>query len=131
MRYNERMKNAIKTENAAPAIGAYSQATQFGNLVYTSGQLGLQPNGEMIEGGAAEQARQALDNVRAVLQAAGTDLDRVVKTTIFVANMDDFAAINAVYAEYFEAPYPARSLVQVARLPKDGLVEIEVLAEMH
>ncbi|ADY25620.1 endoribonuclease L-PSP [Deinococcus proteolyticus MRP] len=125
------MKQQVKTEQAAPAIGAYSQGVSFGNLVITSGQLALLPSGEWAGGDARAQAKQAMDNLGAVLRAAGTDYDRVVKTTIFVANMDDFADINEVYSGYFQPPFPARSLVQVARLPKDALVEIEAIAELH
>ncbi|WP_261663340.1 RidA family protein [Deinococcus sp. Marseille-Q6407] len=125
------MKQEVKTDQSAPAIGAYSQGVSFGNLVITSGQIALRPDGEWAGGDARAQTRQAMDNLGAVLRAAGTDYDRVVKTTIFVANMDDFAAINEVYSEYFQAPFPSRSLVQVARLPKDALIEIEAMAELH
>lgn len=125
------MKQEVKTDQAAAAIGAYSQGVVFGNMVMTSGQLALLPSGEWAGGDARAQAKQAMDNLGAVLRAAGSDYDRVVKTTIFVANMDDFAVINEVYSEYFQPPFPARSLVQVARLPKDALVEIEALAELH
>ena len=97
----------------------------------TSGQIALRPSGEWAGGDARAQTRRAMDNIGAVLEAAGSDYSRVVKATIFVADMEHFADINEVYSEYFQPPYPARSLVQVARLPKDALVEIEVLAELH
>ncbi|WP_027460550.1 RidA family protein [Deinococcus murrayi] len=125
------MKDIVETAAAPAAIGPYSQATTFGNLVVTSGQIPLTPDGTLVEGGIEAQTRQVLDNLVAVLEAAGTDLSRVVKTTVFLADMNEFAAMNAVYAEYFQAPYPARSTVQVARLPRDVRVEIEALAERH
>ena len=125
------MKEIVQTPKAPAAIGPYSQATRFGNLVITSGQIPLRPDGTLVEGGIEAQTRQVLDNLSAVLAAAGTDLSRVVKTTVFLADMNEFAAMNAVYAEYFQAPYPARSTVQVARLPRDVRVEIEVMAEWH
>ena len=125
------MKQSVKTDAAAPAISAYSQGVTFGNLIMTSGQIALRPSGEWAGGDARAQTRQAMDNIGAVLEAAGSDYSRVVKATIFVADMEHFADINEVYSEYFQPPYPARSLVQVARLPKDALVEIEVLAELH
>ena len=125
------MKDIVQTEQAPAAIGPYSQAVTFGNLVATSGQIPLTPQGELVAGGIAEQTEQVIQNLRAVLAAAGTDLDRVVKTTVFLADMNEFAAMNAVYEQHFAAPYPARSTVQVARLPRDVRVEIEVLAERH
>lgn len=125
------MKDVVQTPDAPAAIGPYSQAVTFGNLVVTSGQIPLRPDGSLVEGDITAQTRQVLDNLVAVLAAAGTDLARVVKTTVFLADMNEFAAMNAVYAEYFQAPYPARSTVQVARLPRDVRVEIEVIAERH
>ena len=125
------MKEIVQTPDAPAAIGPYSQAVRFGNLVVTSGQIPLTAAGELVEGDVEAQTRQVIANLRAVLRAAGTDLDRVVKTTVFLADMNEFAAMNAVYAEYFQAPYPARSTVQVARLPRDVRVEIEALAELH
>ena len=125
------MKDIVQTADAPAAIGPYSQAVTFGNLVITSGQIPLSPDGELVSGGIAEQTEQVIQNLRAVLAAAGTDLDRVVKTTVFLADMNEFAAMNAVYERHFSAPYPARSTVQVARLPRDVRVEIEVLAERH
>ncbi|MBR0463948.1 MAG: RidA family protein [Clostridia bacterium] len=126
------MKSVISTKNAPGAIGPYSQGIAVGNLVFTSGQLGLDPaTGAFPEGGVAAQARQSLTNVKAVLEAAGSGMDKVVKTVVFLKDMNDFAAMNAVYAEFFpEGGYPARSAVEVARLPKDALVEIEAVAHL-
>ncbi len=120
----------IATDLAPSAIGPYSQARTVGNLVITSGQLPIDPaTGAFPEGGIAEQTRQSLNNVKAILEAAGTSMDHVIKTTVFLQDMNDFAAMNTVYAEFFsEGSYPARSAVQVARLPKDALVEIEAIA---
>ena len=123
------MKKAVHTTDAPAAAGPYSQAITFGNLVVASGQIGQRPDGTLVEGDVTVQARQVLDNLKAVLSAAGSGLNRVVKTTVFLKDMDDFAAMNAVYAEYFGEPYPARSTVQVAKLPRDVRVEIEVWAE--
>ncbi len=125
------MKEAVSTPAAPAAIGPYSQATVSGTMVYTSGQIPLLPDGSLLEGDVAVQARQVLENLGAVLTAAGSGLDRVLKTTVFLKDMDDFAAMNAVYAEYFSEPYPARSTVQVAKLPRDVRVEIEAVAERH
>ena len=125
------MKDIVQTESAPAAIGPYSQAVTFGNLVITSGQIPLTAQGDLVAGGIAEQTEQVIQNLKAVLAAAGTNLDRVVKTTVFLADMNEFAAMNAVYEQHFAAPYPARSTVQVARLPRDVRVEIEVLAERH
>lgn len=122
--------NAISTKKAPAAIGPYSQAIRVGNLTYTSGQIPLDPaTGAFVEGGIKEQTRQALTNIKAILEEAGTSMDNVVKTTVFMANMDDFADMNAVYAEFFTEPYPARSAVAVKSLPKGALIEIEVIAE--
>lgn len=125
------MKDIVQTADAPAAIGPYSQAVVFGNLVVTSGQIPLTPDGQLVEGGITEQTEQVMQNLRAVLRAAGTDLERVVKTTVFLADMNEFADMNAVYERHFTAPAPARSTVQVARLPRDVRVEIEVLAELH
>lgn len=125
------MKEIVQTPDAPAAIGPYSQAVRFGNLVVTSGQIPLTASGDLVEGGVEAQTRQVIENLRAVLQAAGTDLDRVVKTTVFLADMNEFSVMNSVYEQEFSAPYPARSTVQVARLPRDVRVEIEVLAELH
>lgn len=121
-------KRIISTKEAPGAIGPYSQAVEINGLVYTSGQLGLNPETGEFGKGVQEQARLSLRNVKAILEAAGTSLDQVVKTTVFLKDMDDFAAVNEIYGDFFSEPYPARSAVEVARLPKDGLVEIEVIA---
>lgn len=125
------MKDAIQTSDAPAAIGPYAQAVSFGNLICTSGQIPLTPQGELAAEDIVGQTRQVLANLRAVLQAAGSDLDRVVKVTIFLKDMNDFAAVNGVYAEHFGEPYPARSTVEVARLPRDVRIEIEAMAERH
>lgn len=123
------MKQVINTPAAPAAIGPYSQAIQVANLVYTSGQLPIDPaTGAFPEGGIKEQTRQSLTNVQAILREAGLDMGNVVKTTVFMADMNDFADMNSVYAEFFSAPYPARSAVAVKTLPKGALVEIEVVA---
>ena len=120
----------ISTSQAPAAIGPYSQAIHVGNLLYTSGQLPLDPaTGAFPEGGIKAQTRQSLTNVKAILEAAGTDMSHVVKTTVFMADMNDFADMNAVYAEFFTEPFPARSAVAVKTLPKGALVEIEAVAE--
>ena len=124
------MKKVISTKAAPAAIGPYSQAIQVANLVYTSGQLPIDPaTGSFPEGGIKEQTRQSLLNVKAILTSAGTTMDNVIKTTVFLADMNDFAEMNSVYEEFFKAPYPARSAVAVKTLPKGALVEIEVIAE--
>ena len=126
----ENMK-AISTTKAPAAIGPYSQAIKVGNLVYTSGQIPIDPaTGNFVEGGIKEQTRQSLTNVKAILEEAGLTMGNVVKTTVFMADMADFADMNAVYAEFFTEPYPARSAVAVKTLPKGALVEIEVVAEI-
>lgn len=124
------MKQVISTHQAPAAIGPYSQAIQVGNLVFTSGQIPINPaTGQFAEGGIKEQTRQSLTNVKAILEEAGLTMAHVVKTTVFMADMNDFADMNAVYAEFFAEPYPARSAVAVKTLPKGALVEIEVIAE--
>ncbi len=123
------MKKVIRTTKAPSAIGPYSQAIQVGNLVYTSGQIPIDPaTGVFVEGGVKEQTRQSLMNVKAILEEVGLSMADVVKTTVFMADMNDFADMNAVYAEFFSEPYPARSAVAVKTLPKGALVEIEVVA---
>lgn len=123
------MKKVISTSKAPAAIGPYSQAIQVGNLVYTSGQIPIDPaTGMFVEGGIKEQTRQSLLNVKEILKEAGLTMKDVVKTTVFMADMNDFADMNAVYAEFFSEPYPARSAVAVKTLPKGALVEIEVVA---
>ena len=122
----------ISTKKAPAAIGPYSQAIQVGNLVYTSGQIPIDPStGAFVEGGIKEQTRQSLTNVKAILEEAGLSMSNVVKTTVFMADMNDFADMNAVYAELFSEPYPARSAVAVKTLPKGALVEIEVVATIE
>ena len=121
----------ISTTKAPAAIGPYSQAIKVGNLVYTSGQIPIDPaTGVLVEGGIKEQTRQSLTNVKAILEEAGLTMSNVLKTTVFMADMNDFADMNAVYAEFFAEPYPARSAVAVKTLPKGALVEIEVVAEI-
>lgn len=124
------MKEIIQTQDAPAAIGPYSQAVKFGQMLITSGQIPLTPDGELVTGGIAEQTQQVISNLKALLAAAGTDLERVVKTTVFLADMNEFAAMNAVYEQHFTAPYPARSTVQVARLPRDVRVEIEAIVDL-
>lgn len=122
-------RQAVKTSNAPAAAGAYSQAIVSGEFVFCAGQLGLDPaTGDFVEGGVEAQAERVLRNLTAVLDAAGATWDDVVKTTIFLANIDDFAAVNAVYAPYVPDPPPARSTFAVGALPKGGLVEIEAIA---
>ena len=123
------MKKVISTTKAPAAIGPYSQAIQVGNLVYTSGQIPIDPaTGQFVEGGIKNQTRQSLLNVKAILEEVGLTMGDVVKTTVFMADMNDFGDMNAVYAEFFAEPYPARSAVAVKTLPKGALVEIEVIA---
>ena len=123
------MKKVISTSKAPSAIGPYSQAVQVGHLIYTSGQIPIDPaTGVFAEGGIKEQTRQSLLNVKAILEEAGMTMGHVVKTTVFMEDMNDFADMNAVYAEFFSEPYPARSAVAVKTLPKGALVEIEVVA---
>jgi 2-iminobutanoate/2-iminopropanoate deaminase len=123
---------AISTKSAPAAIGPYSQAIRIGNFLYTSGQVALDPgSGALVSGGIAEQTARVIENLKAVLSAAGASLAQVIKTTVFLKNMGDFAAMNEVYGRYFAddgVTPPARSTVEVARLPKDALVEIEVIA---
>ena len=120
----------VSTDKAPAAIGPYSQAQIVGNLVFCSGQIPIIPaSGELAQGLEA-QAHQVFQNISTLLSAAGSDISKVVKTTVFIKNMDDFAAINAIYAQYFTAPFPARSCVEVARLPKDVLLECEAIAEL-
>ncbi|MEW5985282.1 MAG: RidA family protein [Chloroflexota bacterium] len=124
------MKRKIITTDQAPAaIGPYSQAIRVGKLVYTAGQVALDPaTGQLVEGDVAAQTERVLRNLQAVLEAAETSLTRVIKTTVFLQNMDDFAAMNAVYSQFFSEEPPARSTVAVAALPKGALVEIEAVA---
>lgn len=125
-------KIAIHTKDAPAAIGPYSQAVRFGDFLFTSGQVALDPaTGQLVSGGIEAQTHRALQNLQSLLAAAGLDLSHAVKTTVFLKDMNDFAAMNSVYAGYFQKegiPAPARTTVEVARLPKDALVEIEVIA---
>ncbi|MBU0632337.1 RidA family protein [bacterium] len=118
----------VQTDRAPSAIGPYSQAVVAGGLVYTSGQIALTPEGVMLENDVVVQTHQVLKNLRAVLQEAGSDLSQVIKTTIFLANMDDFVTVNEIYAEAFGSHKPARSTVAVKTLPKNALVEIDAIA---
>ncbi|EPR29809.1 Translation initiation inhibitor [Geobacillus sp. WSUCF1] len=118
----------VETTKAPQAIGPYSQGIIVNNMFYSSGQIPLTPEGELVKGDIQAQTHQVFQNLKAVLEAAGASLDTVVKTTVFLKNMDDFAAMNEVYSQYFPNHKPARSCVEVARLPKDVLVEIEVVA---
>lgn len=120
----------VSTPNAPAAIGPYSQAQIVGNLVYTSGQCGFIPETGAVVEGLEAQAHQVFKNLSALLEAAGSSMSKVIKTTVFIKNMNDFATINGIYAQYFTEPYPARSCVEVARLPKDVLLECEVVAEI-
>ncbi|MFW5489468.1 MAG: RidA family protein [Desulfovibrio sp.] len=123
------MPTKVETTKAPDAIGPYSQAMQIAGLLFTSGQLPIDPATGKMPKDIAGQTRQSLENVKAVLAEVYTGMKNVIKTTVFLSDMDNFAAMNEVYAEYFSAPFPARSCVEVARLPKDALVEIEVIAE--
>lgn len=120
----------ISTNNAPAAIGPYSQAIRTGGLLFTSGQIPLNPADGSIPEGIEAQAEQALTNVKNLIEASGASIDNVVKTTVFIKDMNDFAAVNAVYAKYFTEPFPARSCVEVAGLPKDVLLEVETIVEM-
>ncbi len=122
------MKTEIKTKNAPAAIGPYSQAIEVGGMIYTSGMIPIRPEtGEIVDGSVEEQAEQALSNLKALIEASGSSMEKVVKTVVFIKDMDDFSRINSVYEKYFPSPYPARSCVEVARLPKDVSVEIEAI----
>lgn len=122
------MMKTVQTPNAPSAIGPYSQAMIANGMVFTSGQIALKPSGEMVEGDVREQCAQVLANLKAVLEAAGSSLNHVIKTTIFLDNMDDFAAVNELYAEAFGTHKPTRSTVAVKTLPKNALVEIDAIA---
>lgn len=121
---------SIHTDQAPAAIGPYSQAQRVGGFVFVSGQIPVDPASGAIPAGVEAQAEQVFRNLAAILRAAGTDISRTVKTTLFIQNMADFAAVNAIYARHFSEPYPARSCVEVAKLPKDVLLECEAIAVM-
>lgn len=122
------MKNVIQTEKAPAAIGPYSQAIEVNGMVFTSGQIPVNPATGEIPEGIEAQAAQVMENVKNLLAAAGTSMEKVVKTTVFIKEMDDFGKVNAIYADYFKGACPARSCVEVARLPKDVLMEMEAIA---
>ena len=123
------MNKQIHTNNAPAAIGPYSQAIEAGNMIFASGQIPIDPStSNFVEGGIKEQTRQSLTNAQNILREAGTDLAHVVKTTVFLSDMDNFGAMNEVYAEFFTQPFPARSAVAVKTLPKGALVEVECIA---
>ncbi len=122
------MKNVISTDKAPAAIGPYSQAIEVNGMVYTSGIIPVDPANGQIPEGAAAQADRVFKSMSALLESAGTSMANVVKTTVFIKNMEDFAAINEVYAKYFPEPFPARSCIEVARIPKDVLLEAEAIA---
>ncbi len=125
------VKEMIATDRAPRAIGPYSQAVRAGELVFASGQIPIDPTtGEFVAGGIAEQTEQVLRNLRAVFEAAGLTMNQIVKTTVFLADMDDFTAMNEVYGRFFDGEPPARATVQAARLPRDARVEIEAIASM-
>ena len=123
------MRQIVATDRAPAAVGPYSQAVRVGGLLFTAGQIPLTPEGKLIEGDVREQTRQVMENLAAVLAAGGSSLEQVVKCTCFLADMNDFAAMNEVYGSYFAGDPPARSAVEVARLPKDVRIEIEAVAE--
>jgi len=121
-------KSAVSTSDAPKAVGPYSQAVRAGSFLFVAGQIPLDPSGQMVDGDCVTQAQRVLDNVGAILSAAGLSFADVVRTTVYLADLDDLAAMNQVYARYFSDPYPARATVQVARLPRDVKIEIEVTA---
>ena len=120
----------ISTDKAPAAIGPYSQAIKSGNMLFCSGQIPVDPETGIIPDGVKAQAEQALTNVKNLIAAAGSSIDNVIKTTVFIKDMNDFAVINEIYAKYFTEPFPARSCVEVARLPKDVLLEVEAIVEL-
>ena len=125
------MKQIVITDKAPGVIGPYSQAVKTGNLLFTSGMIPIDPStGQLVEGGIEVQAEQALKNIKNLVEASGSSLEKVVKTVVFIKNMDDFAKVNEIYSKYFVSDCPARSCVEVARLPKDVLIEIEAIAEL-
>jgi len=132
MKKAKNMKQVLNTENAPKALGPYSQGIKAGCLIFLSGQLGLDPNtNDFVAGGVVEQTKQALSNLKHVIESADSCLDNVVKTTVFLKDMNDFQAMNTVYGEFFKTEPPARSTVQVAALPKGGLIEIEAIVKLE
>ena len=126
------LRQAVSTPAAPAAIGPYSQAVRAGSLLFVSGQIAIDPStGALIDGTIAEQTHRVIRNIGAILEAAGTTFDRVVRTTVYLADMNDFAAMNEVYGTYFRSPAPARATVQAARLPRDARVEIDVIASVE
>ena len=124
-------KSVVETTNAPAAIGPYSQAVRAGSLLFVSGQIPLDPkSGQLVAGGIEAETRQVLENLRAILQAAGSSFDHVVKTTIFLQDMQQFQKVNEIYGSYFKAPFPARATVEVARLPRNVQVEIDCIAQV-
>lgn len=124
------MKKVISTDQAPAAIGPYSQAIEIGNFVFTSGMIPINPaTGELVTGSVEAQAEQAFSNLQHLIEASGSSMDKVIKTVVFIQNMEDFGKINEIYAKYFPEPYPARSCVEVARLPKDVALEVEAIVE--
>ncbi|SET62956.1 RidA family protein [[Clostridium] polysaccharolyticum] len=123
------MKNIVRTDKAPQAIGPYSQAIEFNNMIFTSGVIPVNPEtNELVQGGIEVQAEQAIRNLVALIKEAGSSIEQVIKTTVFIKDMNDFGIVNEIYAKYFEKDCPARSCVEVARLPKDVLIEIEAIA---
>lgn len=123
------MKKIISTSKAPAAIGPYSQAIEFNGMIFTSGMIPINPeNGELVTGTVEEQARQAIGNLVALLKESGSDVDKVIKTTVFIKDINDFGKVNEMYSQFFKTDFPARSCVEVARLPKDVLIEIEAIA---
>ena len=122
------MKRAFMTEHAPKPVGPYSQVVQYSEFLFLAGQVPLTPEGKMNDGDIVAQTRQVLNNIKAVLEAAGSSMNRVLKTTIFLADLGDFETVNGVYAEYFQEPYPARSTVEVSKLPRGARLEIDAIA---
>lgn len=123
------MKKVISTPKAPAAIGPYSQAIEINNMIFTSGVIPINPkDGTLVDGSIEDQTKQVFDNMKGLLEDAGTSLDKVIKTTVFIKDMNDFSKVNDVYSSYFTGDYPARSCVEVARLPKDVLIEVEAIA---
>lgn len=124
-------KEIITTKNAPAALASYNQAIKVGELIFTAGQIGIDPvSGKFLDDDASAQAKQALENIKAILETAGSSLEKVVKVTIFLSDLNDYAAVNKIYSQYFTKDFPARSAVEVARLPKNALIEIEVIATL-